>query len=619
MNDLFFSLLNILVVVLLLFFMGSVSTFLLEKISKKKIPFFLSPILGLLISILAISIVKTGFSSIMVISFIPLLFLYQFGNSNRQIFDHPTLNVKKQIPNILFVVLLAFGFSIFEFINVYSSEYDKVLISPHFDYTWYARISHYMDLKGAENQVGLTNLLSDSTIRQPYHYPEIWFNVFAKQFSKLSYLHVLLLVAYPVMKSLVVFLFYSYATNSQSNKNLWFKIFILLCITISPLMLSELYEKSEVFKYHIGLTQSGLFSPHGKKYYIIYILAILLIFEGIKNKNFIFISATSSLIFLSSVGTIALPIYFAAIILPFFFIKKTINFKTFSISLLCIILTIVSFIGFYLYFGNGLGNKNITNSLSIIEFIKNPTVQYLKKQSFILIFNSLRFLVFYSPFLFLILLMKVSFSHIINFLFLSLSGILLAMFTYGVLDSGQFFYNILPIINVYLAYLITEKIETKKLKLAYPVLLIIFFVNVLNYSKYQKNVEEFYNKTPLSIANYNLNLVNNTLKGELNIGAYEISNDSNEILDLKSTYHKSNQQYLLYSNKVIDLMNLSLLTFISNEEKLSMSDLYGLKASEIYYFLNQNNLEPTPENIEILKRKLNVTFEIENNNINFRL
>jgi len=277
--------------------------------------------------------------------------------------------------------------------------------------------------------------------------------------------------------------------------------------------------------------------------------------------------------------------------------------------------TFIGYALFYSYFGNNVGNKNISESLQILKFINNPSNQYLISQFFNFSYNLLRFVIFFSPLFLLVIYLRVRFYHVVVLLLMVLSAIFTAIITNGILDNGQFFYNVIPIFNIFFAYLILEYTCLKSIKIIIPILLLLLSINIYSDFKFDKTIEQFYNKISLYEKKSNLDVIEKDLNGKLNVGTYDLSENEFRNLDLKSTYHYNKHLYLFYSNKVFDLLNLTMVKYVNNNDELSSADLFLFKQSEIYYFLNQKNFELNNENIELLEKKLNVTFRLVNDKI----
>ena len=141
-------------------------------------------------------------------------------------------------------------------------------------------------------------------------------------------------------------------------------------------------------------------------------------------------------------------------------------------------------------------------------FNKGINLEILIQFLFTLIFPLVRLMIFTAPIILIFMFVKKDFYKVLNikhFLLIILtliSGLIFSTLTSGVLNSGQFFYNLIPFLNLFIIINIIYILETKESFFKTMFLISMLLISVFN--TYQNNA--FINKfNSLSKNNYSNN------------------------------------------------------------------------------------------------------------------
>ena len=482
-DDIFYLLISLLFLTTITYGIGLVFSFIL-KINNQAI--FTNLSVGLVGIVVFISLYKTSLNSINIIFlFIAGLFVYQ---RRKQSFNKVNYSFElKELLKVFFVTTFVFGYHFCEIYNFKSlSEIQPV----HWDFISYFQNSLSLNSSGNENTLGLVNnfypdIFSYST---PYHYMEIWLNVFFVSVLKINGFKCLLFITYTILNSTCVLGIISLLDLILNKKLNFFIAFVFAFILsfLEPIYFS-FYENYEILKYNDGICNTSFFG-HGKKYSTTYIFSIFFVRFFIK-KN---MHAPLYFVPLISIGSFG-GVYFFCVIKV---IKDKLRNKKTSLIYLIIPAFIITF-----YFLNILQipeKYKETTSIYLLDLILNNEINFAKLKPIIFnfIFPLFRTIFFLSPFVIITLFLNRKkepreFKLLLVGLLILIGGSITAAIFYGLTDNSQFLYNCIPIFNVIMICYIIAVFNANKKTLAAVVIVIILFFNIFNNFDFYKKMSNY--------------------------------------------------------------------------------------------------------------------------------
>ena len=482
-DDIFSLLISLLFLTTITYVIGLFFSFIL-KINNQAI--FTNFSVGLVGIVVFISLYKTSLNSINIIFlFVAGLFVFQ---RRKQSFKSINYSFEiKGLLKVLFVSTLVFGYHFFEIYNFKSlSEIQPV----HWDFISYFQNSLSLNSSGNENTLGLVNnfysdMFSYST---PYHYMEIWLNVFFVSVLKINGLKCLLFITYTILNSTCVLGIISLLDlilNEKLNFIIAF-VFAFILSFLEPIYFA-FYENYEILNYNDGICNTSFFG-HGKKYSTLYIFSIFFVRTFIKNKKY----TSLNFIPLISIGSFG-GVYF-------FYVIKVIKDKLRNKKVRLAYLIIPAFIIIF-YFLNNLQipeKHKETTSIYLLDLILNNEINFAKLKLIIFnfIFPLFRTILFLSPFVIIIIFLNRKkepreFKLLLVGLLILIGGSITAAIFYGISNNSQFLYNCIPIFNEIMIYYIIGIFNANKKKLAAVVIVIILFFNIFNNFNFYKKMSDY--------------------------------------------------------------------------------------------------------------------------------
>jgi hypothetical protein len=349
----------------------------------------------------------------------------------------------------------------------------------------HAQLSFFMGNGGFESKFAELNSLgaSNAPIRTPYHYTEIWLNVFlSKILPSTNIGYTLIFITYPILYTTYLTGLYMLGRRYVTKKSVLF----LLCVLglfVGPLDLiyfrelffeGHLFSNSTIIFENIGFFFNTLiFSYHGQKHIPFYLLSIFIIYFLINKDNkkaFIFISIAPIL----NIGL--LPGVFGAVMLfSLFDYFSNKNIKQSLVLALPTILTTI-FVLLYYRFNGSYDSEKQTDILFLNPDLNTKGI--ILKMIFRIVYTSLFILFLFFPILFFIKKTK-SISRNNNLVLFSVLLIISSLCTRLILEGFntlQFVTFTLPFLNVLLILVFQKYFNNHKL-IVVIVLLFFFCVN----------------------------------------------------------------------------------------------------------------------------------------------
>ena len=437
---------------------------------------FFKMILGCVIILIPTSFIFTSFNTIQLAFLIPFVFFIK----KIKLSNH--ISFKVNFNELVLLNSCALLIVFFQFL--FYSKLGTLNLLP-IDMNNHAQLSFFMGNGGLESKFGELNSLgaSNAPIRTPYHYTEIWLNVFlSKILPSTNIGYTLIFIAYPLLYTTYLSGLYMLGRRYMTKKI----ILLLLCtlgLFVGPLDLiyfrelffeGHLFSNSTIIFENIGFFFNTLiFSYHGQKHIPFYLLSILIIYFLINKdlkKALIFISIAPIL----NIGL--LPGVFGAVMLyslfHFFTFK---NLKQTLLLALPTILTII-FVLFYYRINGSYDSEKQTDILFLNPDLNTKGI--ILKMIFRIVYTSLFILLLYFPILFFIKKIKgVSKSNdlIIFSCLLIISSLCTRLILEG-FNTLQFVTFTLPFFNV-LLIVVFQKNYNKHKVIVVIVLLLFFCVN----------------------------------------------------------------------------------------------------------------------------------------------
>jgi len=217
-----------LVIVLLLgliYLIGSIVTYFLVPGSDKKNETFIAKLIsGLIIFVLIYSVIRSKGNTVNIILIVPLSFFLYYLRSN--ILDKRKknlrgfmLSIRNEISLIgltLFYCLLWYIWQFSLYINIFGKE---IVYAPFGDSIFYTDIITSLKNNGAENISTIKNLLFNTGLeRTPYHYFELWVSAGISDLFNVNAATVFLLITPVLLFALTSILLFVIAKHFKINK-----------------------------------------------------------------------------------------------------------------------------------------------------------------------------------------------------------------------------------------------------------------------------------------------------------------------------------------------------------------------------------------------------------------
>ncbi len=411
------------------------------------------------------------------------------------------VSLKKELLVLLSFLLVTVIFYSYRF---YSASYNgnSILNIPNSDFTFYARISHFIVNSGIESATP-TLLYPEQNSVDPYHYFELWLTGGISYFSGGDNLQILFLVAYTLGISLVWLGFCALAENLKKLNaiSILFAFFATFFLPLQSVFsetinkfLNQFFILTHAPSEYISF---GLWNM--TKIYPVYLIFIVAILAFLKKEKYIAIAALSTLPFIYT--TLSLSVLSALglyILVDYFFISKDRSF--FIVTVICLALTaLFIFIFYYSYITNSEGNP-------LDPFYRvghEPIYKSVLRPVKIFFDASIQLLILIFPFIVLLLLEhKISWTKIrmqdifreisrhpyIPFaLCLYLASLAAWSILYGIIDANQFFAtSAIPMINI-LCFIVVIHISKIYLKVGVA-LLSVYFVKITTHDIFEQRL-----------------------------------------------------------------------------------------------------------------------------------
>jgi hypothetical protein len=575
---------------------------------------------GALITITFIAAFFTRGNTILLGLFIPFIFI--ITQLKKSIGNYKSFN-KFSFQSILYKTLAVWGisviFSLVEFVKYYNFELGVITDVPHFDFLYYGKLSKYMVEYGIENRLFLLNqLIENSTsVRQPYHYPELWINGLLVKITGESSVQLLIFSTFPLLKAITCSTIYNLTIgNGKEYSKLRTILIVASIITISGFYF-PFYNSSELLKYFDGITQAGILMAFGKKYVLIYLLATFSIFYYLNKEKYVEFLLLLSVIPLFSIG--CLPSVCAIeLLFPVYLIyTKKIGLKN-LMGIYFNQLLIISFLGIY-YSINGLSelNNTLSSSALISRIIQNPEIALFKSFFFSSFFSGLRFVLFFLPYFAILIFLRINklkslYNVGVLIISVMLGGLLAVGLSLGILDNGQFFYNSIPIIIILIAFEISKALNETPIHsikiTVIPITLLIFgFWHIYSNNEHEKKSNLPYNQLSEDLKLRNLNLFSKSNDKPI-IGLFKATGLEKTNYSFLDSYYRNSHFYLQLLPNYQDAINIDITDFINPESKINLIDQYLIKQNEFYYYLEQTNQELSGLSLTSFARKIEASF-----------
>lgn len=484
--------------------------------SEKYKAIFYSLTFGILFIVLFVSLLITSLKTIHVFFFIPIGIIFVL-NKNKIVVNNPfkVINLREEFKQLLKLYLTAIP--VFTIASVTFFRFDLFAYQmQHQDFFAYSKFCQGIFESGNENYFRESNILFPEIFHglNPYHYFELWLNIFFGNLFKVSYLKSLLLISYPLLQLTCLFgiihLINSIIPEKYKFTTLLFLAFIV--IFIQPIYF-EFYDNYELLRYHVGFCNTSPLS-FGRKYaavFMFFILFFLLYTNENKKEALILISSMP----IVSIGLLP-GIFLGGAIYVFInvVLKKYNQYFLFGIYTLSLSAAILVF-----YKLNTIDfTKDLINDKNLISLIirNGLSVLVIKKFLFLIIFPLTRVILFLAPYLLILfLLLRKSLNSdsfdLIKLIFLiTISGAIGSGLAFDLPDSGQLLTNCLPLINILIIYLFIYTLGHRKLYIKEFSLSILCIYNAINNFSFIKKMNDNYYS--VSNSKYDHNFLSNCIK-----------------------------------------------------------------------------------------------------------
>jgi hypothetical protein len=436
-------------------------------------------LVGCLAILFLTSIFFTSFNTVHLAVVIPFIFLIKQFNFSKHV------EFKINYNEILLLNALSLFTLFFQYL--FYSKIGTLNLLP-IDMNNHAQLSYFMGNGGFESKFAELNSLgaNNTPIRTPYHYSEIWLNVFlSKILPSTNIGYTLIFVTYPL-------LFTTYLSGLYMLGRKWIAnrlVLILLCVFglfVGPLdfdYFRELFFEGHLFSNktiifeNVGFFFNTLiYSYHGQKHIPFYLLSILVIYFFI-NKNlkkaFVFLAIAPVLNIGLLPGVFGTVILFSVLHL---FISKDLKL---SFNLLIPIVLTTIFVLIYYRMNGSYDSEKQTDILFLNPNLNSKGI--ILKMILRVVYSCLLLLFIYFPVLFFVQKIKkniLSNNLVVFAFFLIISSLCTRLILEG-FNTPQFVTFILPFFNVLLISLFLKNYSNNK----GGVLLILLFFFCVNFTK----------------------------------------------------------------------------------------------------------------------------------------
>lgn len=568
------------------------------------IKFLFGFLIGMLSWIFFWSIIKTGGTTILAGLIIPLIFLAKHLRWRPVFTSFPIISFIKWCG---FTYLLVSAFNIIEFSWLYEHSHDLLINVPHFDFLYYAKISGSLSFNGAENRlVELNNIYPEfRNVRMPYHYPEIWLNSIFVSATSTSSLKCMMLLTYPLLKGGFVLLLYVYVKNMLPEWKPFIAFLLAIALGSVTGFYFPFYADSELLKYYDGITQAGSYMSFGRKYIFLELYAGFFIFFLLAKEQYRLFLLCFSIIPFFSIGTSA-AIYGVLFVFPFILLMLKKITRSNCIELIAEVFLVALFQAlFYGLNGSKELNNSIAESVLALQLLHTPDLQNFKTLFFAFLFPYVRYLIFYLPYLLLVAFTVIKLKkkqvniQVAFIILLTLGGAVAAAFANGLLDSGQFFYNIIPLATLFI-FIILINLFVSGFLSRNSFIIIFSFLGVAgvyhlicDYSHQKQSVAP-YNALSVNERVQNLQNIEIAAKGKPIVGLFRESMNVEHNYSFLHSYYRNHHFYLQFADSYHDALNVDILPFLNqkNTDKLTS---YLFPQNEFNIFLKRENLTYSPE------------------------
>jgi len=454
---------------------------------------FINLFAGIFASVFIYSVIMTKGITVNILTIIPLCFiLYRYP---------PSLNFKGLRGRSFFnyrINLIAIPVFLIQLVFVLEG-FRSLRLDFYPDIDYYAGVSYFINMGFENTYKALNTVCFDGlTIRTPYHYQELWISaLLAKTFHLSSHSYLLVLVVSPLLFVLTntgIIAIWGHYNNNKAG-------FIIMLLSFMMMFVGPMNEFFNGFILkHMGLYFDDTVvvfenSTHLNhflllKYLPFYALSCLFVITMLK-KNFELALVIMSYALIINVGLI--PGVYAGVFIYCFFLVcfKKYPLKKLLLPLLVYLLSAVSFIAFYHYFG--AENQGVSFFREVDEYtykffnglsLKAEFLRFVFRSFFAMIWVMVLYTVYIIFFLFTKNKIKRSLNKeekgIILFVAAIVGvGFLIRPFMQG-MDSLQFLSCLLPLLNVLLiVFLIKCFYHYKK-----AVVFLLFFSLIFNFSEF---------------------------------------------------------------------------------------------------------------------------------------
>jgi hypothetical protein len=440
---------------------------------------FFKMLTGYLVILVPTSFFFTSFNTVHLALLIPFLFFVKQINFSQY------FSFKINYNELILLNSLSL-FTVF-FQYIFYSKLGTLNLLP-IDMNNHAQLSYFMGNGGFESKFAELNSLGaiNTPIRTPYHYSEIWINVFlSKILPSTNIGYTLIFITYPLLYTTYLSGLYMLGRKSITNRF----VLILLCVLglfVGPL--DFVYFRELFFKGHLFSNQTVIFenvgfffntliySYHGQKHIPFYLLSIIVIYFLINKdlkKAFAFLAIAPIL----NIGL--LPGVFGAVIL--FSAFHFFNYRNLKKSFNLIIPTVLTTVFVLVYYRiNGSYDSEKQTDLLFLNPGLN-TKGIILKMILRVVYSCLLLLFIYFPVIFFV--KKIKKNILSNDLFVFTFSLIISSLCTRLLLEGfntpQFVTFILPFFNVYLIVLFLKNYSTYRL----IVMIVIIFFFVINFTR----------------------------------------------------------------------------------------------------------------------------------------
>jgi len=268
---------------------------------------------------------------------------------------------------------------------------------------------------------------------------------------------------------------------------------------------------------------------------------------------------------------------------------------------------------FIAVFYSALGSKELNNTLTetalVNRLIKSPDITNIKALIFGFIFPYLRFCLFYAPYLIILVLAfwkkrpDILTQTGILAIILTVGGCFAGAMALGIIDNGQFLYNLLPLFNMMLVmgfvYFLSSPALSNRLKTLTLVFIGLAGIYHLNIDRDNTKIAiEPYNLIPPATRVANLKLVEEAAQGKPIIGMFRESPDKTHDYPFLFSYYRNYHFYLQLLDQYADAVNVDIEPFLNHPETMNSVDRYLFPQNEFNIFLRKEKISYSPEALQ---------------------